>query len=125
MERHKLGTSLGTLKPICELIRVGKDPVSTPVIFQTVGTDLNGIPIEAGFGSAVWTWDTLPQEDYDFLLELQGDVPGVAMEVYTSKRSGASGIDFDNFACIMGRPVMESREGLICRNVKIEFTRMI
>lgn len=93
--------------------------------YEPIGTDLNGLPIEAGFGSTVWSWDYMPQEDYQFLLDKQGDVTGVAMTIYTQKRNGASGIEFDNYSCIMARPVFERREGLVCYGVSIAFMSLL
>lgn len=125
MERHKIGLTAGTLKDMCTLVNVGIDPVSTPVEFETVGDDLNGIPIEAGFGTTAWEWEMLPQRDYDLLLELQGDVSGKAMYIHTAKRSGASGIEFATYACIAKRPVFERREQLICYGVRMEFVQLV
>lgn len=125
MNRHKLGTTLGTMHAICDLLQVGIDPVSTAVEYETVGDDLNGVPIESGFGVATWEWDVLAQEDFDNLLTMQGDVAGATMYVHTSKHDGASGIEFANYACIAKRPTFERREGLLCYGVKIEFVQMV
>lgn len=125
MPRHKIGLTAVTMQNMCDLIKAGRDPVSTPVEFETVGDDLNGVPIEAGFGTAAWEWDVLSQEDYDFILELQGDVPGRAMYIYTTKRNGASGIDFDTYACIAKRPTFERREEFLCYGVRIEFVQLV
>lgn len=110
---------------ICNLLRVRVDPISTPVAFQEVGTDLNGVPIEAGFGACTWTWDVLPQDDYDRLLELQGDVAGAPLYIHTSMKAGASGIEFNTYLAVAKRPAYENRDGLVCNNVTIEFQRLI
>lgn len=125
MQRHKLGLAAGTKKDVCNLLQAGVDPVSTPVEFETVGTDLDGVPIEAGFGAAVWEWEVLTQEDFDNLMTLQGDVPGKTMYVRTSKHDGAKGIEFGDYAVIAKRPTFDRREGLLCYGVKIEFVQMV
>jgi hypothetical protein len=126
MQRHKIGTvSFAAMYDICELLRVRVDSVSTPVAYASVGNDLNGVPIEAGYGQAMWTWDVLPQDDYDRLLELQGDTPGASVYVRSSKKAGASGIEFANFTAIAKRPEFEGRDGLICHNVKLELIKMV
>lgn len=125
MQRHMIGTALATRKGACDLLRIGIDPISTPVEYTEVGSDLNGIPIEAGFGTTVWTWDVMTQEDYDVLLQLQGDTAGATMYIRTTKRAGTSGITFANFQGIAKRPVFDHREGLLCYGVKIEFVQLV
>mgnify|MGYP001178120661 CR=1 FL=1 len=124
MERHRLGFTLGTMKTIDQIIHLGVDPISVPVTYAEVGQDLSAVPIEAGFGSAKWSWVSMAQADYDLLLDLQTNVPGIAVYVRTSKKSGASGIDFANFTAIAKRPNAEERVGLLCKNVTLEFIKM-
>lgn len=127
MNRHKIGTSAGGVAGMQfaqDLISTHEEPRSTPVEYQAVGADLNGAPIEAGFGSTSWTWRVMPQSDFDTLLELQGDTPSASMYVRTAKRSGASGIDFANYSCIVARPVFGSRDGLLCYDVAISIGMM-
>lgn len=127
MERHKLGTYAGGvagLQAICDIMG-GGEPTSTPVIYESIGTDLNGIAIEAGFGSTTLHWDYLIQPDYQFLLELQGDVPSNPMTARAPKRSGASGIDFANYSCVAARPTFERRDGIVCYGVAMPLTMML
>lgn len=125
MQRHKLGLTAGTTVPMCDWFKTGAEPTSTPVEYETTGEDLDGVPIESGFGTTTWSWDLLPQEDYYFLLEQQGDVPGKTMYLHTSKRSGAAGIEFGDYEAIAKRPTFERREGLICYGVTMEFAQMV
>ena len=108
-----------------DLISTHEEPKSEPVAYASPGNDLDGTPIESGLGFAVWHFSVMPQADYDTLLDLQGDVPGVRMYVRTSKRNGASGIDFENYSAIVGRPAFASREGLLVYDVTIPLTLMI
>lgn len=127
MQRHKIGSYAGGaagMLEICDLLRMRVDPVSTPVAFQEVGVDLNGVPIEAGFGACAWKWDVLPQDDFDRLLELQGDVAGAPLYIHTSNIAGASGIEFSTYSAVAKRPTCE-RDGLLCNNVVMEFQRLI
>ena len=125
MERHKLGLTALTKRPICEILIRAGEPKSSPVAYEIVGADLDGVPIESGFGVTTWEWPEMSQEDYDLLLELQGDVPGKTVYLHTTKRSGASGIDFGDYQAIAGRPTFESRERLICYGVQMPFTQMV
>ena len=109
----------------CELISTQEEPVSEPVAYEAVGSTLDGIPIEAGFGATSWRWSVMPQADFDRLLDTQGDAPGTAMLVRTAKRNGASGIDFANYNCIVGRPVFQTRERLVCYEVTMPIFQMV
>jgi hypothetical protein len=128
MERHMWGSYAGGvagMRPFCEILKIGIDPASEPVTYQTVGFDLDGAPIEAGFGRTELTWGSLSQEDYGFLLDYQGDVPGTEMYVRAQKRNGVSGIEFANYTAMVGRPTFDSREALVVHNVRIPLTMMV
>lgn len=128
MNRHKIGTVAGGmagLQFVSDIISTCEEPKSDPVSFEQIGTDLNGMPIEAGFGSAVWNFSVMPQADYDYLLELQGNTPAATMIVHTAKKSGASGIDFANYTAVVGRPTFARRVGLLCYDVTIPLTNLV
>lgn len=128
MQRHKIGTYAGGvagLQDICEIINLGIDPQSDPVNYESFGVDLDGKPIESGFGSTEWRWDVMSQADYEFLLSEQGDTTGTLMTIHTQKRNGASGIEFDNYYAIVGRPTFGRREGLVVYDVRIPMTRLV
>lgn len=124
MERHKLGTSAGGvagMKDICHLLDVGVDPVPTFQEYsEIVGTDFNNVPIEAGFARASWTWDVISQTDFNRLLDFTTNGFG---NVYlrTRNNSGASGFDFADYSAVMTRPKASSQQGLLARNVVVEF----
>lgn len=128
MERHKLGLysdGLANMLEICELMKNAGEPTADPVSYEQLGEDLNGVPIEVGFGHTELSWRVMPQSDYDFLLEWQGDVPGTEVYARTQQRSGASGIDFGNYSAIAGRPTFGSREGLTVYDVRLPLTVMV
>lgn len=110
---------------MCSFLNTGAEPDSDPVSYAGIGNDLDGIPIEAGFGETEWRFAVLPQSDYEFLLAQQGDVAGTAMTVRTQKRSGASGIDFGNYQAVVGRPTFGRREGLVVYDIRMPITRMV
>jgi len=124
MQRHKIGLYTGGvsgMKPICDILQIGIDPIST---FQEytdiVGVDLNGQPIEAGFATATWTWEIMPQSDFDRLLEFAN----ARVVIRTRHNSGASGFDFGNYYAYCSRPTAEV-DGLIRRGVEMKFIALI
>lgn len=129
MQRHLIGTQAGgvaAMKSICNLLEIGIDPISTFQEFtETVGVDLNGAPIEAGFATAQWTWEIMPQKDFDRLLGLVSNGASADVTIRTRNNSGASGFDFSNYTAIMQRPKVGTRAGLLMRNITVEFTTLV
>ena len=124
-----MGTQAGGvagMKDICSLLNIGIDPISTFLEYtEIVGLDLNNAPIEAGFSTAKWTWDIMPQKDFDYLLNLVSNGASAEVTIRTRNNSGASGYDFQNYSCIMQRPKSANREGLLIRNIVVEFTTLV
>lgn len=129
MQRHLIGSYAGGvagMKPLAEILNVRVDPVSTPITYAEVGTDLTGTPVENGYGTCTWTWDVLAQEDFQYLLDFVGTNPGAQVYIRTRLTSGAMGADFANFEGVMKRPVSESIEsGLLRRNVTVTFQGLV
>lgn len=129
MQRHKIGTYAGgvaAMKSICDLLEVGIDPQSTFKEYsETVGNDLTGAPIEAGFPTASWTWDVMPQKDFDRLLGLVSNGASAQVIIRTRNNSGTSGYDFDNFSAIMNRPKAGIRDGLVLKNITVDFSMLV
>ncbi len=128
MERHQLGPYAGGvagMKPLCGILASGQEPQSTPVTYDEIGVDLTGVPIEAGLGHTTLEWvEPLPQSDYQFLLDLQGDAPGARLYARAQERHGASGIDFANYLVVAKRPTFERRDQLYCYGVQMELVAM-
>lgn len=128
MKRHRIGTYAGGTAGmlfLSDMLSICEDPTADPVMYAQVGVDLNGTPIEAGWGQTEWSWRVMPQSDFDRLLDLQGNTTGTTMYVRTQKRSGASGIDFANYSAMVGRPAFGSRAELLCYDVRIPITMML
>jgi hypothetical protein len=128
MQRYMLGTQaqgVAGMKSFCDLLQYNSEPTSGPVEYDTIDDDLTSVPIEAGFGHLVLAWTDLTQEDYNRLLDLQGDNSGACMYARLPSRSGTTGIDFANYSVMAKRPVFESRDGLMCRNVTMELVRIV
>lgn len=129
MQRHKIGTYAGGvagMNSICDLLQIGIDPDSKFREYaEVVGTDLTGAPVEAGFPTATWTWDVMPQADFDRLLGLVSNGASAQVTIRTRNNSGASGFDFDNYTAVMQRPKAGIRDGLVLRNVTVDFSMLV
>lgn len=129
MQRHKVGTQAGGvagMKDICSLLNIGIDPISTFLEYtEIVGLDLNNAPIEAGFSVAKWTWEVMPQKDFDYLLNLVSNGASAEVTIRTRNNSGASGFDFSDYTAVMQRPKAAAREGIVLKNISIDFVRLV
>lgn len=113
-------------KSICNFLTIGIDPISTFQEFtDKVGVDLNGAPIEAGFATAIWTWDVMPQQDFDYLLGLVSNGSSAEVTIRTRNNSGASGFDFADYTAIMQRPKAATRIGIVLKNITVEFVTLV
>lgn len=125
MERAKLGTlanGVAVMNDMCNLLSVGVDPETEFVEYtEVVGADLTGAPVEAGFPKATWRWAVMPQSDFQWLLDFIASTGSGNVYLRTRNNSGASGFDFANYSAIMARPKAGARQGLLVRDVVIEF----
>lgn len=129
MQRHKIATQaqgVAGFKDMCTLLDVGVDPLSTFQEYsEVVGTDLTGAPIEAGLPQATWSWDVMTQTDFQRLLDYVSSGASAYVYIRTRNNTGASGLDFNNYLCVMARPQFSEREGLIVRGITVNFTAMV
>ena len=128
MQRHKIGTQAGGvagMQDICTLLSVGVDPESDYQEYaDVVGTDLNGAPIEAGFPQTSWRWSMMPQADFQYLLDFVASTGNGNVYIRTRKNSGASGFDFADYLAVVKRPKSGTRQGLLVRDVLLEFVML-
>lgn len=127
MQRHKIGlyaSGVAGMEDICSLLNIGTDPVSTFTEYtEIIGNDFNGQPIEAGLPQATWTWETMPQRDFEYLLAFTNQ----HVYIRTRNNSGATGFDFANYACYASRPTAElsDESPLIRKSISISFVALI
>lgn len=127
MQRHKIGlysSGVSAMESICDLLEIGADPITTFQEFAAaVGNDLNGQPIEAGLPVATWTWDVMPQKDFDRLLVFANQ----RVYIRTRNNSGASGFDFANYAGYCSRATGEPDPSypLARQNVSLSFVALV
>lgn len=129
MQRAKIATQaqgVAGLQGICDVLDIGVDPVSTFQEYsEVVGNDLNGAPIEAGLPMASWQWDVMTQTDFQRLLNYVSSGTSAYVYIRTRNNTGQSGVDAANYLAVMARPAYEGREGLILRNVTVNFTALV
>lgn len=112
------------MTPAVDLLSVHQDPTSTFAEYAAVvGQDLNGSNIEAGFPRATWTWNVMPQADFDTLLAFAN----TQVVIRTRTNAGAGGYDFANYSAYASRPTadIEETHPLVRHNVTITFTTLI
>lgn len=114
------------MEDICVLLKEGRKAKPTFQEFtEVVGADLNSAPIEAGFPTAAWHWDEMPQSDFDRLLGFIGATGSATVYIYTQTNEGSEGCTFATYTAVMHRPTKGDRIETDVTDVNVEFTGLV
>lgn len=113
------------MQPLCDVLDSDEEPISE---FQeytdTVGTDLNGMPIEAGFPTASWAWNNpMTQKDYNTLLGYFASALGSLVYIRTRNNIGGSATAYGVYSAVMGRPTGTFNFGM-WESVQVSFVML-
>ena len=98
--QYQLGATEVGMQSLCDILEERREPESTFQEFaEVVGSDLNEVPIEAGFPRASLTWVRLSQTDYNTLVSYMG-----VAYIRTRNNVGGGSESYGNYSSVMARP---------------------